>query len=295
MAGFVTSSAPPRSYLYVPADRPGMLAGAAGRGADALIVDLEDAVAVARKESARRTLAGWLAGEPELQCELWLRINPGAASHEITDAVVRQVTGVVIPKAEPEALAEVHAVLCACERAAGVTAGHTQTLPLIETARGLLAAAEIAAAPRVARLGFGEADLAADLGIAPGPGGEEFTSLRLQVVVASAAAGIGAPAGPAATDYHDRAALRDSTGALLRLGFRARTAIHPAQVPTINSVFTPSADEVARAKRLVAAFDEAARRGDGVITDERGRMVDVAVIRSARETLARAALEPGEF
>lgn len=290
----MSSSAPPRSYLYVPADRPGMLAGAAGRGADALIVDLEDAVAAGRKESARRTLAEWLAGQPELQCELWLRINPGAAGQDITSAVAAQMTGVVIPKAEPQALAEVHAALSASERAAGMTVGHTQTLPLIESARGLLAAAEIATTPRVARLGFGEADLAADLGMAPGSRGEEFTALRVQVVVASAAAGIGAPVGPAATDYGDLAALRDSTQALLRLGFRARTAIHPAQVSTINSVFTPSAAEVAQASRLVAAFDEAVRRGDGVITDERGRMVDVAVIRSARETLARAARESAE-
>jgi citrate lyase subunit beta/citryl-CoA lyase len=286
----MSGNAPPRSYLYVPADRPDMLARAAGRGADALIVDLEDAVAAGSKENARRTLAQWLAGQPDLRCELWLRINPGAASHDITEAVVAQVTGVVVPKAEPQILAEVHTVLCACERAANVTVGRTQTLPLIESARGLQLAAQTAATPRVARLGFGEADLAADLGVAPG--GEEFTSLRVQVVVACAAAGIGAPVGPAATDYRDLAALRDSTQALLRQGFRARTAIHPAQISTINSVFTPSAEEVERARRLLAAFDQAARRGDGIIADERGRMVDAAVIRSARETLARAAREP---
>ena len=289
-----SNSAPPRSYLYVPADRPEMLARAAGRGADALIIDLEDAVAAGQKESARRALAQWLTGQPDLRCELWIRINPGAARRDITDAVVRHVTGVVIPKAEPQTVAEVHAVLSACEDAAGVTVGRTQTLPLIESARGLQSAAETAATPRVARLGFGEADLAADLGMAPGPRGDEFTSLRVQIVVASAAASIGAPVGPAATDYRDLAALRDSTQALLRQGFRARTAIHPAHISTINSAFTPSPAEVARARRLLAAFDEATRRGDGVIADERGRMVDVAVIRSARETLARAAREPAD-
>jgi len=112
--------------------------------------------------------------------------------------------------------------------------------------------------------------------------------LRLQLVVASAAAGIAAPVGPTSTDFRDLDALRASTRALLRLGFRGRTAIHPAQVPVINEVFSPSPEEIEAARRLVTAYEDAERQGRGVLTDDHGRMVDVAVVRSARDVLARA-------
>ncbi|HUZ23297.1 MAG TPA: CoA ester lyase [Streptosporangiaceae bacterium] len=283
-----------RSYLYVPADRPDRLARATARGADALILDLEDAVPPAGKHRARGVLADWLAGQDDPGCELWVRINPGLAEADIAAVVTPWVTGVVVPKAEPALLAEIDRLLTAHERAVSAPVGRTGALPLIETARGLLSAAAVAAAPRVARLGIGEADLAADLGLQPGPGREELIPLRLQIVVASAAQGIGAPVGPASLDYKDRDGLRESTQSLLRLGFRARTAIHPAQVATVNDVFTPAPAEVARARRLVAAFEEAVRGGIGVTTDEEGRMVDVAVIRAAREVLARARSSPGQ-
>lgn len=277
----------------MPADRPDLLARAAARGADALILDLEDSVPGPGKDGARRLLARWLAslgdsGEPA--CELWVRVNVATAAADISATVTPPVTGVVVPKAEPALLADIDELLTGQERATGVAPGLVRVLPIIETARGLLSAAAVAAAPRVVRLGLGEADLAADLRL-PGPGGAEFLPLRLQVVVASAAAGAGAPAGPTSTDFRDLAALRDSTRALLALGFRARTAIHPAQIPVINAVFTPSAAEVARAGRLVEAFESAERGGSGVTVGDDGTMIDAAVVRSAREVLARAARE----
>jgi citrate lyase subunit beta/citryl-CoA lyase len=277
-----------RSYLYVPADRADRLARAAARGADALILDLEDAVPPGRKDQGRRMLADWLAGQAGPGCQLWVRVNPGSADADIAAVAGPAVTGVVVPKAGPGLIAEIGELLSARERALGMTAGRTGVLAMIETARALLSLPEIAAAPRVVRLGIGEADLAADLGIKPGAGQAELIPLRLQLVVASAAQGIGAPAGPASLDFRDLAGLRDSTEALLRLGFRARTAIHPAQLATINEVFTPAPAEVARARRLVAAFEEAVRGGAGVTTDEDGRMVDLAVARAARDILARA-------
>lgn len=284
-----------RSYLYVPADRPDLLAGAARRGADALILDLEDSIPPSGKDGARRLLARWLAdlgesGEPaEAGCELWVRVNPATAAADIGATLMPLVTGVVVPKAEPELLADIDELLTGHERAIGAAAGRFGVLATIETARGLLSAAAVAAAPRVARLGLGEADLAADLRLTA-PGRAELLPLRLQVVVASAAAAIGAPAGPVRTDFRDLGTLRDSTRELHALGFGARTAIHPAQVPVINAVFTPSAAEVARAGRLVETFEAAERGGSGVITGEDGTMIDAAVVRSAREVLARAAL-----
>lgn len=200
----------------------------------------------------------------------------------------RALTGVVVPKAAPELLAQVSQLLTAQEQALGMAEGQFMVLAMIETARALLSLPEIASAPRVTRLGIGEADLAADLGLQPGSGQEELIPLRLQVVTASAALGLAAPAGPTSLDFRDLAGLRESTQALLRIGFRARTAIHPAQIAVINEVFTPSPAETARARRLVAAFEASLRGGAGVTTDEDGRMVDVAVVRAAREVLARA-------
>lgn len=282
-----------RSYLYVPGDRPDHLARAGARGADALILDLEDSVPVTGKARARQLLAGWLAAQAGAG-EWWVRINPHLAGADIAATVAPPVRGVVVPKADPALLNDVDHVLTTRERALGLDPGHFQMLPFVETAQGLLAAASLAAAPRVVRLGIGEADLAAGLGIQAGPGDAEVVPLRLQIVVASAAAGIAAPVGPVFLDYADLAGLRESAQAMLRLGFRAGSAIHPAQVATINAVFTPAGAEVTQARRLVAAFEEAERGGRGVITDERGRMIDAAVIRAARDILARAQpAEPG--
>jgi citrate lyase subunit beta / citryl-CoA lyase len=279
-----------RSYLYVPADREDRLERAAGRGADALILDLEDSVPAAGKDQARRLLAGWLARQRGTGGELWVRINPPTAAEDITATAGPLVTGVVVPKAEPALLAEVSGLLADAESAVGVAPGRFGVLPIVETARGLQSVAGVAASPRVVRLGLGEADLAADLGVQLSPDRAELLPVRLQVVVAAAAAGIGAPVGPTSTDFRDLDGLRASTRALLALGFRARSAIHPAQLPVINAVFTPSAAEVARAGQLVAAFEAANRAGAGVFTHEDGTMVDVAVVRSAREVLARAGL-----
>jgi citrate lyase subunit beta/citryl-CoA lyase len=281
-----------RSYLYVPGDREDRLHKAETRDADALILDLEDSVAPARKGQARQIVAEWLS-QRRGGAQVWVRITSEQPGTDIGAAVSAAVTGVVVPKADPRLLATVDELLTSREAEIGLPRGQVRVLPLIETAAGLLAVTEIAGAPRVARLGLGEADLAAGLGIRPGPERAELMPLRLQVVVASAARGIAAPVAPTSTDFRDLDALHRSTRALLALGFRARTAIHPAQVPVINAVFTPSADEVERARRLVEALDAAERDGAGVTTDEDGTMVDVAVARSAREILGRAGQRPG--
>jgi len=286
----ITDTCAARSYLYVPGDRPEVLARATARDADALILDLEDAVPAARKELARQSVANWLTGLGDTACELWVRVNPALASDDIAATVAPGVTGIVVPKAEPDLLSKLDQLLHERERAIGIAAGRFRLLPLVETARGLLSVSALAAAPRVARLGIGEADLAAELGIQPGPARTELMPLRLQLVVASAASVIAPPVGPTSLDFRDLASLRDSTSGLLRLGFRARTAIHPAQIATINDVFTPAEADLARARSIVAAFDAAQSAGSGVVVDKDGTMLDAAVVRSAREVLARADL-----
>lgn len=276
-----------RSYLYVPGDREDRLDGAAARGADALILDLEDSVSEQNKALARKLVAGWLAGNTGVASRVWVRITSAAPAEDIA-ALTRPVAGVMVPKAEPELLRAVDELLTAREHELQLPRGGIAIIALIETARGLLSAPELAALPRVARLAIGRADLSAELGLRLEPEDPGFDSLLLQLVVASAAAGIASPMAPTSTDFRDPAALRESTERFLRLGFRGRSAIHPAQIAVINEVFTPGAAEVERAEKLVAAFEESERSGSGVTVDDRGRMVDVAVVRSAREVLSRA-------
>ena len=270
-----------RSWLYVPGDDAAKLAKAATRGADALIVDLEDAIAPTRRAAARQQVAAWLAGDRPTGSAapaIWVRVNNDATLDDDLDAIAAAAPdGILLPKAD----------LPSVERAAKVVDGAGVPLAaLIETGRGVLDAAGVAAHPAVVRLSIGEADLTAELGIEPSEDEHELWPLRMQLVVASAAAGIEPPCGPVSTDFRDLAAYRRSAELLRRAGFGSRSAIHPAQVPVINEVFTPTEAELTAAAAIVAAHDRALAEGTGVTVDEDGRMVDEAVIRSARRLLS---------
>ena len=282
-----------RSHLYVPGDKPEVLAKALGRGADALIVDLEDAVAPASKDAARTVVADWLSGLPaaaDNPVQVWIRINSGEMGHTDVRAVLSPaVTGVVAAKTESaEELVALHAVLTAMEDKLELPAGSIGVVPLLESANAVLNALSIAKAPRVQRLQVGEADLRADIGVELGADGRELLYVRSQVVLISAAAGIDPPVGPVDTNFRDTEALAESTRAVKRMGYVGRACIHPAQAAIVNEVFTPTADEVAAAKDLIARFDAAMAAGDGVCLDAQGRMVDEAVVRQARRTLSLA-------
>jgi citrate lyase subunit beta/citryl-CoA lyase len=282
-----------RSHLYVPGDRPDVLAKAAGRGADALIIDLEDAVAPARKAAAREIVAAFLAERGDAGTEapaLWVRVNPGAEALADLDAVVSaSLTGICLAKAESvEDVTRVADALDELETGRGLAPRAIAVSPLLESASAVLRAAGIAGAPRVARLQVGEADLSADVGVELGADEREFLWVRSQVVLISAAAGIEPPVGPVSTNFRDLDALRESTLALKRMGYRGRACIHPAQVAVVNDVFTPSPEEVERAHTLVNGYQAAEAAGAGVFTDADGRMVDLAVVRAAQRTLALA-------
>lgn len=270
-----------RSALYVPGDAPDKLRSALDRGADELIVDLEDAVALDRKALARDIVATWLDGLPDTDVAVWVRVNPGAAALEDVRAIAAAegLAGVVLAKAE--SAAEVAAVAEVLDE----LGSQARIVPLLESAGAVLAAAEIAAAPRVHRLQVGEADLRADLGVTLGPDERELLWVRSQIVVVSAAAGIAPPIAPVSTDFRDLDALRTSTEALARMGFIGRACIHPAQIAVVNEVFTPTDAAVAEAQGILDAL---AGAGSGVALDARGRMIDEAVARQARSVLARA-------
>ncbi|MEV0562990.1 CoA ester lyase [Dactylosporangium sp. NPDC050588] len=276
-----------RSYLYVPGDAPAKLDKALDRGADALIVDLEDAVPLAGKARARAIVAAWLSDLPAAGPAVWVRVNPGPAGFDDVRAVVGpRLAGVCLAKAGSAAeVAALGTVLATTEEERGLPVGAVPVVPLLETATAVLDAARIARAPRVARLQIGEADLRAELGVTLGPDERELLFVRSQVVLASAAAGIAAPVASVSTDYRDLPALRASTVAFRRLGFVGRACIHPAQIPVVNEIFTPSAVEIAVAADLVQRFDAAVSSGAGVLVGADGRMVDAAVVRAARRVL----------
>ncbi len=278
-----------RSYLYVPGDQPAKLAGAAGRGADALVLDLEDAVTPGRKAGARALVGAHLRGlEPGAGPQLWVRVSTEELEDDVEAVLTPSLDGLFVPKADPEQVARADAMLSRLEAERGLPDRSVRVIPLVEHAEGLRDAAAVAAHPRVDRLGLGEADLAADLGLVPGPEREELWPYRAQVVLASTLARCGRPVGPVETDLRDADLLEHGTRRLLRQGFRARTTLTPAQVAVVNRVLTPSADEVARATAIVAALEAAARSGSGVAVDADGRIVDEAVVRSARDVLSRA-------
>lgn len=281
-----------RSALYVPADRTDMLVRAMSRGADALILDLEDSVGPANKQLARDAVGAFLrtqSAAADTALELWVRVNP---SHDgladIASVAAPALTGFVLAKAEDEQ--DVQAAAHACvdaESRLGLPADSLSLCPLLESAGAVLDARAIAtASPRVSNLQIGEADLRADLGVSLGADERELLMVRSAVVLASAAAGIAPPIAAVSTDFTNLASFRASTQALQRLGFRGRACIHPAQCLVANEVFTPDPTDVHRAKKLISRYE--ATGANAVFLDDDGRMVDVAVIRAARRLVAFA-------
>lgn len=271
-----------RSALYVPGDAEDKLERILERGADEIIIDLEDAVAPRDKDRARDIARVWLHDLPVLDnVGVWVRVNAGSLREADVRAVAGApaLTGFMLAKTETvDELLDLDRLLASLGSTAGV-------VPLLESARAVLRAGELARAPRVQRLQIGEADLRADVGITPGPDERELLYSRSHVVFASAAAGIKPPIAPVSTNFRDLDAFRDSTVELARLGFVGRACIHPAQVAIANEVFTPSADEIDAARRLVGRWEFA---GAGVAVDDDGQFVDEAVIRQARLVIARA-------
>lgn len=269
------------TYLYVPGDTPERFDKALRSGADAVVLDLEDAVAADRKDEARTLVAQWVARCDPAGIEIWVRVNTGALREGDIRAVAgRHLTGIWLPKVESAGEVETaHRVLTECgARDARISA-------LVETATGLLALSEIARAPRIGFLQLGEVDLAADLGIEVDDSAEQLLFARSRLVIASAAAGIEPPVAAVSVNFTDLPAFEADTRRLRRLGFAGRACIHPKQLPPVRSVFTPTADEVRRAEDILHRL---AAAPSGVGVDARGHLIDEAVARSARRTVARA-------
>ena len=263
-----------RSYLFVPGHNAKLLGRVFTAGADAVMLDLEDAVPPEAKNDARRLVAGALAEHPA-----WVRVNAartGLCAADL-DAVAEAAYGIRIPKAEsPEDVAWV------AERAPG-----KPLICAIESARGVLAAAEIAAAPGVRHLAMGGVDLARDLNATSG--NLQTLYVRSHLVIASRAAGIEPPIDSVYAQLDDEAGLREQAAFARSLGFFGKSAIHPRQLPVLHEVFTPTAQELAWAQEVLTAFEAA---GGAALRLPSGEFVDLPVADRARRLLQLAGSFP---
>jgi citrate lyase subunit beta/citryl-CoA lyase len=256
-----------RSLLFVPGDRPDRFAKAAAAGADAVVVDLEDAVAPAQKSAAREAVDGLLASGSKVA----VRVNAvGTPWHDAdVELARRHGAPVVLPKADAAALAAVDL---------------THVLALVETARGLLDAAEVAEHHQVRRLALGHLDLTAELGVSP-QARTVVDSARTTLLIASVAAGLAGPVDGVTAQVRDADALADDLHAALALGCTGKLCIHPVQVPAVHAALAPDPATLAWARRVVAA--QADSDGAGVLLLD-GQMVDAPVLLRAHHVIALA-------
>lgn len=275
-----------RSYLYAPGSRQRLLDKALTAGADAVICDLEDAVAAPDKESARAAVGELVRSRAATSaCAVHVRVNrsgDGWSSEDVTAVVHPGLEALRLPKCEAAApIRALDGLLADLERERDMPVGSVRLYPTIESAAGALAAGELARSnPRVAALVFGPSDFVADLGLM---GSQEFEATayaRSMLVLESRAAGIGRPVDGAFTDLADIEGLRSAARRVRGLGFGGKSAIHPTQLPVLHEVFTPTADEVERARRIVASLDDATATA---VVD--GSFVDPAIVAQAHAVL----------
>lgn len=265
----------PRAWLFTPADDPRRLGSAVRSGAEAVIADLEDAVADSRKDLAREHALDFLASGEEGPPRI-VRINDPHSERGRAD--LERLSGrapalVMVPKANVATIA--------LARAAGLS-----VLALVETARGVCELEAIVALDGVLAIALGTVDLAAELGLGELPDGLELLHVRSRVVLACALGGI-----PAIDGVYLNVGDSDGLAAEARraraLGFAAKLCIHPAQLEVVRDAFTPSAAEIERARRVVDAYERslASQRGTALAD---GAMVDLATVRRARRVLRGA-------
>ncbi|WP_414448951.1 CoA ester lyase [Burkholderia sp. 22PA0099] len=275
-----------RSYLFVPGNRPERFDKACASGADAVILDLEDAVGLADKAAARDAVCAWLAQRKPGGGPVLVRINAADTPYYADD--VRCLTapgtaspdGLVVPKAASGA--QLRAL-------AAQLPGNAALLPLIETAAGFDALRELARAPRVARLLFGTLDFQVETGIRGT--GDELLMFRSMLTYESVLAGLDAPVDGIAESLDDARLIHDDTTRARNLGFGAKLCIHPKQIAPVHAAFAYGADEIDWARRVIDALE----RSGGAATTVDGKMIDAPVARKAERILRAstgAALTP---
>jgi citrate lyase subunit beta / citryl-CoA lyase len=284
----------PRSLLIMPANREDMLAKAPKYGADALIFDLEDSVPVAEKAKAR-ALARAYIDTHKAGSTIYVRVNglqTGILADDLESIAVDGLAGIRLPKAESaDAVKAVDEMLAELEAERGLAPGSIGISPSLESAKGVWFAFEIlSASPRVRSVTAGTAqdgDLQTDLGYTWTAAGDEVLYVRSRVLLAARAAAVEHVLDGSYANIRDPEGLRVCCEAARKLGYRGKSAIHPSQIETINSVFMPTVQELDYYRRVIAAFDAAVQRGSAATTVD-GKLVDYAMVGMAKRVIAWA-------
>ena len=280
-----------RSLIFVPGNRRDMLEKARDFDADAIVADLEDSVPPAEKENARgvvRDMAPTLSGRGQKVLVRLNSLDTGLTHDELAALIGPHLYGISIGKVESTwDIKECDRIASALEKGAGLDPGHLKIVPWIENSRAVMRVYDIAiASPRVVGLAFGAEDYTDDMDIQRTDEGDEVYFPRATVALAARAAGVAALDSPFVR-FRDQDGLKREIEVALKLGFKGKFAIHPAQLDTINTMFSPRPEDVEYARRVMEAWDQAEAEGRGS-TSLDGRMIDVPVVKRARSLLAMA-------
>ncbi|HEX6778237.1 MAG TPA: CoA ester lyase [Ktedonobacterales bacterium] len=282
-----------RSLLFAPANHARHAEKALSGSADGAILDLEDAAAVSEKPAARAAARQLLENRAVHYPRAYVRINALSTPFAYDDlhaVVCAGLGGLVVPKVEaPEQIAIVDWLLSQLERERAIPAGSIEIMPIIETAAGLLHAQQIAAAsPRLKRLSFGAGDFSLDTNMTWTAVHEGLLWARIQMVIISRAVRLAPPLDTVFADLADMEGLAAEAEQAKRLGFGGKTCIHPKQVELVNAEFTPKAEEVEQAQRIVDAFEQAVASGIASL-QVAGQFVDYPVAEKARRIVELSA------
>jgi len=278
---------PLRSFLFAPGNHPRKVEKVFQVGADVVILDLEDAVAIAEKPATRATIVAALK-KPHRGLG-YIRVNSldtDFAWRDFAEVIGSWVDGIVLPKVESaDQLQTADWIIAQLERENGIEIGSIDLLPIIETGLGLHnIEAIVMAGTRVKRVSFGAGDFTRDMNLVWTGLEQELAYARGRIVLASRTAGIEPPIDSVFIDLKDREHLELSTQKALEFGFQGKLCIHPDQVGLVNDVFTPDAAEVTRAEKIIAAFKEAEAAGSASIQVD-GYFVDYPIVEKARRVL----------
>lgn len=279
-----------RTMLFMPGNNPGMLLNAPILGADSVILDLEDAVSIAEKDTARILVREAITNLDYSKVELVVRVNP--MDNEFgpvdLDAIARvKPDTLMIPKADEEEIRFVDVKLYEIEKEEGFEEGSIKIIPLIETAFGLETVYNVInASKRVVAILLGGEDLTADMGIKRTKEGDEIFYARNRVATACRAMKIDSIDTPF-TDTNDEEGLSKDTAKAKSIGMTGKAVINPRQIDVIHSVFAPTGGEIKHALRVLNAMEEALKEGKGVFSLD-GKMVDAPVLNRAKNTVELA-------
>jgi len=280
-----------RSLLYVPGNMPGMLQNIPVFDADGVMIDLEDAVPLAEKDSARILARSFLQAFPKRSREIFVRINgldTKYALDDLREVLPARPDGIRLPKADdPEVVERLDTLLTEYEEKLGLDIGFFSIVPSIESAVGVLNCVKTATAShRIVALAFGAEDYTASTEIQRTRTGDELLGARMQIVWAARAAGLQAIDSVFA-DANDMEGLRADTELVKRLGFTGKSLVNPRQIAVVHEVFRPTGEEIEHALEVMEAIKKAREMGTGVIS-LRGRMVDAPVVKRAARTIRTA-------